>query len=407
MMLGFFYPSASVSFLPSEAFKMPKIFNYAKVRASLASVGSGTTTPYQTTFNYTPSLTSPGLVNPGVLANPNLKPLRTTTFEVGVETKMLNSRLGFDIALYTGETKNQILSRRLDQSSGYSAAIFNLGRVNNKGIEIALNGTPVKTSKSFSWTVFATFSANKNVIKEVDSAVVLRTGPTGGGQIVANVGGSMGDLYGRGYLRAPDGQIVYDAATGFAKLAPDVVYLGNTIPKWRTSMGHTFKYKQLSLNVLFDAQYGAVAYSLSNYKLSEQGKNTATLPGRYNGIIGNGVIQNADGSYRPNNVVASDIDNYYRSHFGIDNAEGNTFSTDFIKFREANLDYTFSQKVASKLGVQRLSVGVYGRNLFIWTKWPIFDPEFGTLAGTDIVQGFETAQFPSTRTFGFNLTIGL
>jgi TonB-linked SusC/RagA family outer membrane protein len=406
--VGFFYPSVSASFIPSEAFKLPAFVSYAKLRASVASVGSGSTTPYQTTQNYVPSLNyAGGTLNPSILANSNLKPLRTTTFEVGAEMKLFQNRFGFDVALYTGDTKDQILNRRLDQSSGYAFAVFNLGRVNNQGLEIALNATPFKTSKSFNWTVNMTFSANRNTIKEVDSAVVLRSGPVGGGQIVATVGGSMGDMYGRGYLRAPDGQIVYDEATGYAKLAPEVVYLGNTIPKWRTSMGHNFKYKQFNLNVLFDAQYGAVAYSLTNYKLAEQGKTTNTIPGRYNGIIGNGVIQNADGSYRPNDVIAREVDDYYISHFGIDNAEGNTFSTDFIKFREARFDYTLKPKLLQKLGLQRATIGVYGRNLFIWSNWPAFDPEFGTLAGSDIVQGFEVAQFPSTRTFGFNLVIGL
>jgi TonB-linked SusC/RagA family outer membrane protein len=408
--VGFFYPSASMSFLPSEAFKLPKFIDYAKVRASLAGVGSGTTNPYQTTFNYVSagSTYAGGLQNPRTLSNPDLKPLRTTTLELGAETRMFNNRLGFDIALYTGNTKNQILSRTVDQSSGYNQAVINVGRVNNKGIEITLNGTPIRKANVFSWNVTATFSANKNTIEQLaDSAVVLRNGPTGGGQIVARVGGSMGDMYGRGYLRSPDGQIVYDAATGFAKLSDNLVYLGNTIPKWKASMGHDFRYKQFNLHVLFDAQVGGVSYSLSNYKLAEQGKTTLTLPGRYNGIIGKGVIQNPDGSYRPNDVIATDIDGYYRSHYGIDNAEGNTFSTNFLKFREARFDYSLSPRLVKRLGLTRATVGVYGRDLYIWTKWPIFDPEFGTLSGSDIVQGFEIAQFPSTRTFGFNIVIGI
>ena len=408
--VGFFYPSASLSFLPSEAFKLPKFIDYAKVRASLAGVGSGTTNPYQTSFNYVSagSTYAGGLQNPRTLSNPDLKPLRTTTLEVGAETRMFSNRLGFDIALYTGNTKNQILSRTVDQSSGYNQAVINVGKVNNKGIEITLNGTPIRKANVFSWNVTATFSANKNTIEQLaDSAVVLRNGPTGGGQIVARVGGSMGDMYGRGYLRSPDGQIVYDASTGFAKLADTLVYLGNTIPKWKASMGHDFRYKQFNLHLLFDAQVGGVSYSLSNYKLAEQGKTTLTLPGRYNGIIGKGVIQNPDGSYRPNDVIATDVDGYYRSHYGIDNAEGNTFSTNFLKFREARFDYSLSPRLVKRLGLTRATVGVYGRDLYIWTKWPIFDPEFGTLSGTDIVQGFEVAQFPSTRTFGFNIVIGI
>ncbi|WP_233260848.1 SusC/RagA family TonB-linked outer membrane protein [Pedobacter sp. HMWF019] len=407
---GFFYPSLSMSFLPSQLFKLPRQIDYAKLRASVASVGSGGIDPYQTIFNYVSagSIYSGGLQNPGLLTNPNLRPLRTITFEVGAEMKFFKSRLGFDLALYSGNTKDQILKRIIDRSSGFSQAVINAGRVSNKGLELALNGVPVRLRNGFEWSVNMTFSANKNTIKALaDSAVVLQNGPTGGGQIVAQVGGSMGDMYGRGYLRAPDGQIVYDAKTGFAKLSDDLVYLGNTIPKWKTSMSHDFKYKQFRLNVLFDAQYGGVAYSLTNYKLAEQGKTTNTLPGRYNGIIGNGVVQNADGTYRKNDVIASDVDGYYRSHYGIDNAEGNTFSTNFIKFREARLDYTLNPKFSKRLGMQRATVGVYGRNLYIWSNWPIFDPEFGTLSGSDITQGFEIAQFPSTRTFGFNLVIGL
>ena len=132
----------------------------------------------------------------------------------------------------------------------------------------------------------------------------------------------------------------------------------------------------------------------------------STLPGRYNGIIGNGVILAADGKYYPNETIATDIDEYYRSHWGINNAEGNTFSTDFVKFREARLDYSLGPRLTKKLGLQKAMIGVYGRDLFIWSPWPMFDPEFGTLSGTDIVRGFEVAQFPSTRTIGVNLTVG-
>jgi hypothetical protein len=88
----------------------------------------------------------------------------------------------------------------------------------------------------------------------LDSTVVLQTGPVGGGQIVAKVGGSMGDLYGRGYVRSPDGQVVYDATTGNALISSDVVYLGNTIPKYKIGFTNEFTYKGFRLNLLFDAQ---------------------------------------------------------------------------------------------------------------------------------------------------------
>jgi len=406
---GFFYPSANASFILSDALKLPQSISFAKVRFSASSVGSGGTTPYLTAYNYETagSLFNGGLRNPSLLANPNLKPLRTITYEAGANVRLFKSRVGIDVAFYSGNTKDQHLKRIVDRSSGYTQELINAGRVSNQGLEIALNGTPVLTKSGFRWNTNIVFSANRNRIEELnDSSVVLQTGPVGGGQIVAKVGGSMGDLYGRGYVRAPDGQVVYDPNTGNALISTDVVYLGNTIPKGKVGFSNEFSYKGFRLNLLFDAQYGGVAHSLMHYKLAEQGKIKETLPGRYNGIIGNGVVLDASGKYVPNTTIATDIDEYYRSHYGIDNAEGSTFSTDFIKFREARLDYTFSPKLTKKIGMQRATIGVYGRDLFIWSPWPMFDPEFGTLSGTDIVRGFETGQFPSTRTLGVNLVLG-
>ncbi|TCD03616.1 SusC/RagA family TonB-linked outer membrane protein [Pedobacter psychroterrae] len=407
---GFFYPSASVSFLISETFELPSQISFAKVRFSASEVGSGGTSPYLTSYNYVVAGNGQfggGLQNPGLLSNPDLRPLKTVTYEIGTDVRFFKSRLGLDVAYYFGKTKDQHLRRIVDRSTGFSQILINAGEVQNKGIEIAVNGSPLKSEHGLNWNLFATFAANSNKVTQLlDSNVVLRTGPVAGGQIVARVGGSMGDMYGRGYVRSPDGQIVYDERTGFAKITDNVVYIGNTIPKFKTSLGTDLRYKGFKLSVLFDAQVGGVAHSLMNYKMVEQGKLKSTLPGRYNGIIGTGVIQNADGSYRPNDVITFDIDNYYRSHMGADNAEGSTFSTDFIKFREARFDYTLPTKITASLGLQKTTLGVYGRNLFIWSPWPMFDPEFGTLSGTDIVQGFETAQFPSTRSYGINLIVG-
>lgn len=406
---GFFYPSLNLSFVASDAMKLPKTINYAKLRFSMSGVGSGGTTPYLTAYNYTSagSLYSGGLTNPSVLTNPDLRPLRTITYELGTQIRMFKSRLDLDVAVYTGTTKDQILNRVIDQATGFSQAVINAGAVRNKGLEVSLTGTPIATKKGFKWVTGIVFSANSNVVTELaDSAVVLQRGPVGGGQIVAKVGGSMGDLYGQGYLRSPDGQVVYSTLTGAALLNPDVQYLGNTIPKWKLGFSNDFTFKQFKLHLLFDGQYGAVGHSLMHYKLAEQGKLAKTVPGRYNGIIGNGVNYDAaTNKYTPNTTIATDIDEYYRSHWGIDNAEGSTFSTDFIKFREARLDYTLKPSIAKKIGAQRATIGVYGRDLFIWSAWPAFDPEFGTLSGTDIVRGFEIGQFPSTRTIGVNLVV--
>lgn len=411
--VGFFYPSINTSFILSEVAKLPTEISYAKLRASYAMVGSGGTTPYRTAYAYLVAANGgiypdSSLTSPNILPNINLKPLRTTTFEFGTEMQFFKGRIGLDVAVYFGNTDKQIFTRTVDASSGYNYAIINAGKVRNNGIEIQLNAKPIASAKGFNWALYATFSSNRNkIISMPDSTVLLRAGNIASGQIVASVGGSMGDLYGLGYQRSPDGQVIFDPNTGFPRITEGIIYLGNTIPKYKFSLGNNFRYKGFTLNVLFDAQVGAKAYSLTHYKLAEQGKLKSTLAGRYNGIIGNGVVQNPDGSFRKNDVVATDLDQYYQYSLGSYNAEGSTFSTDFLKFREASLSYAFKPKLLKKIGLGVASIGIYGRDLFIWSPWPIFDPEFGTLQGSDIVTGFETGQFPSTRSMGFTLSVGL
>jgi TonB-linked SusC/RagA family outer membrane protein len=410
--VSFFYPSVSLSGVLSEALHLPDFISYAKVRGSFASVGSGGQDAYYTSFTYSANSIFPGgLSNPTLIANPELKPLRTRSFEVGTDVRFFNSRLGIDIALYKSNTTSQILRNRLDPASGYNEAVINAGEVENRGIEIQANGNPIKSKDGFNWNITYTFSANQNKVISLTDGIplTLQSGPANRGAIVAQVGGSMGALYGLGYDRSPDGQIVY--ANGYPKLTDSIKYIGDAIPKWKMSIGNQFRYKQFSMSFLFDAQYGAVGYSLTSAILGEQGKTTNTIPGRYNGIIGDGVIRNLDGTYRKNDVIAENIYTYYNAHLGRDNVEGTTYSTDFIKLREARLDYSLSPKLLSRLGLQRVTVGVYGRDLLTITKWPGFDPEFGTLTqnaqGTPtIARGFELGQFPSTRTLGFNLTVG-
>ncbi len=410
---GFFYPSINTSFLLSKVVKLPKDINYWKLRASVASVGSGGTTPYKTLYTY--PYANAGIypdsaqTSPTIIPNYNLEPLTTTTFELGTEMQFFNSMLSLDLAVYFGNTTNQHLTRTIDAASGYQYQYINAGKVRNNGVEIGINAKPIaaRTKGGFEWSLMGTFSYNQNKIMSMpDSAVLLRAGQIASGQIVASVGGSLGDLYGLGYQRSPQGEVIFDTATGFPKITPNIIYLGNTIPKFKFSLGNNFRYKGFALSVLFDAQVGGVAYSLTHYKMVEQGKLKSTLPGRYNGIIGNGVKETKEGHYVKNDVVATDIDQYYQYSMGSYNAEGSTFSTDFLKFREASLNFTFGPKFLKKLGLITANIGIYGRDLFIWTPWPIFDPEFGTLSGSDIVRGFEVGQFPSTRSMGFNLTVG-
>ncbi|WP_299756519.1 SusC/RagA family TonB-linked outer membrane protein [uncultured Pontibacter sp.] len=407
--LGFFYPSASVSTIVSELVRMPSFITFAKLRGSFAEVGSGTTRPYQTAFTYATQVGFPGgLSNPSAIANPNLRPLRTQSLEFGADLRFFNNRLGVDVSVYQNNTFDQILSVPIDRASGYSAAILNAGEVQNKGIEVQANASPFKNKEGLTWKVTGTFSANRNKVVELADSLdtyQMQRGPGGRGSVEARPGATMGDIYGRGYLRSPDGQIIYE--NGYPVLGDEMILLGNTMPKWKAGIGNQFNFKQFGFNILFDGSFGAKAYSLTHAVLADAGKLEKTIPGRYNGIIGNGVIANGDGSYRPNDVIAEDIWTYYNRHFGRDNVEGNLFSTDYIKLREVRLDYRLPSNLLSRLKLQKASIGVYGRDLFMWTHWPAFDPEFGTLNDGTIDAGFELGQFPATRTMGVNLTIGI
>ncbi len=405
----FFYSSANLSAIISEKVKLPTAISFLKVRGSLAGVGSGGTIPYLSAFAYSPTLFPGGLANPTAIANPDLKALLTNSLEFGLDIRFLKNRIGLDIAVYRNNTKNQIFPVPIDRSAGFAATIANAGLVRNKGIEIQLNGNVLKTKKGFAWDVFATYAANRNKVVELIDGVdvyVMSTGPANRGSIEARPGGRMGDLYGIGYNRAPDGQIIYNAQ-GLPTRSTEIKYLGNTNPSWKGSIGNEFKYKNFRLNILFDGQFGGVGYSLTHAVLMEEGKLKKTLPGRYNGIVGNGVQYDATtDKYTPNTVVATNIQAYYDAHFNRDNVEANTFKTDFIKLRELRFDYTINQKLISKLKLQRATIGVYGRDLFVISEWPAFDPEFGTLNDGQINAGFEIAQFPSTRTMGVSLTVG-
>lgn len=406
---SFFYPSVNVSAVLSDAFQLPAAISLLKLRGSWAQVGSGGTTPYRTAYTYVSEPFPSGLSNPTAIANPTLRSLLTTSLEFGVDFRMFKNRLGLDVSVYQNNTRDDIYNVPIDRASGYNATILNAGLVQNKGIEIQANGAPLKSNKGLNWNVFGTFSANRNKVVELADGIdtyVISTGPGSRGSIEARPGGRMGDLYGLGYQRTEDGQIIYNTL-GYPVLSESVKYLGNTMPEWRASIGNEFRYGNFGLSVLFDGQFGGVGYSLTHAVLAEEGKLQKTVPGRYNGIIGDGVVLGADGKYYPNETVATNIQAYYDAHFNRSNVEANTFSTDFIKLREARFDYTIPANIIKKLRLQRGTIGVYGRDLFMITHWPAFDPEFGTLGNGDINAGFEIGQFPSTRSFGVNLVVGL
>lgn len=222
--------------------------------------------------------------------------------------------------------------------------------------------------------------------------------------IEARVGGRMGDLYGRGFQRSPDGRIIYSSNGLPAPLEPVTKKWGNAFADWKAGLMNEFTINQFRVSILFDGQKGGSIYSQTNHKLNTLGKTKVTLPGRDGGIVGKGVVLGADGKFSPNtkNVSAS---SYYDNYYTISNAETNIFDASFIKLREARIEYGFNQKFLQRLGLTQASVAVYGRELFNFTKFPGFDPEGGNLNNGKLTPGVELTQFPSARNMGINLTV--
>jgi outer membrane receptor protein involved in Fe transport len=335
----------------------------------------------------------------------NLKPEIITNHELGLDIRFLKNRIGLDVTYYNSDSKNQILEVPNDPATGYNNRMFNAGLINNTGWEVALRTTPVK-SKTFSWKLNLNWATNRNTIKELAPGVetiVLTTGPRG--YVQAKVGGRIGDIYGTGYQRAPDGQIVYDAS-GYPIVDLNTIkYLGSTAADWKAGVQNSFTYKSWSFDFLFEGQKGGQVFSLTHSILGTVGRLKETLPGRYDGLVGDGVQLTADGKYVTNTKVA-DAGNFYVKKYGRDNVEANLFDVSYIKLREATLAYNLPVKLMKKIKViQSASLGVYGRDLLLFTSFPGYDPEIATMNGNRIEPGFETGQFPSTRSYGINFKV--
>jgi len=400
---AFFYPSVSTSFLLSDLFDLPRQVSFAKFRLSWAQVGNDTR-PYQTS-KYYDRIYGNSFTNPGTLYNPNLKPEIISSYETGLDIRFLKNRLSVDAAVYQNKSRNQIIAIPLDPTSGYSSALINAGLIESRGVELQVKGTPVLTNK-FKWATTLNWSTNRSYVRELANGITSQViyNHSNNVTIEARVGGRMGDMYGRGFQRSPEGKIIYNSTGLPAVLDTKTKVWGNAFADWKAGLMNEFTYKNLRVSILFDYQHGGSMYSQTNHKSNTLGKTNITLPGREGGITGDGVVLNsATGKYEPNMVKVT-ADNYYETIYAISNAEMNVFDATYLKLREARIEFNLSQELLTKIGIKQTSIALYGRDLFNITNFPGFDPEGGNLNSGTITPGVELMQFPSTRNMGVNLT---
>lgn len=406
---SYFYPSVSSSYILSEMFQLPSAISFAKARLAWAMVGNDTD-PYRLHKYYQQSDFPGSAGAPTVLHNANLKPEISQSWEAGVNFGLFNSRINADVNFYNNSTINQILAVPLDITTGYSSAYINAGKIRNRGIEVMVSGQPVAT-RNFTWTSTVTWTRNDNRVLELsadldgEQQILAQAG--GVASIIAEVGGTTGDLWGFGLVRNDQGQVVFNANTGLAVRPAQIQKIGNIYADWRGGFQNEFSYKNWRLSALLDGQYGGLIYSQTHHKMTEQGKLAHTLYGRETmTVVGDGVVLNSDGSYSPN-TTAVPIQTWYADYYRRANVETNTFDASYIKLRELRLEYNLPRTLLNRIRVSGASVALYGRDLFMISKFPIFDPETATLNGSTIMPGVEMGQMPTPRTWGLNLRLSL
>lgn len=407
---NFFYPGVSASFIFSEKLKA-KWLSYGKIRVNVAQVGNDA--PWGSVYDiYTKPIAfgSTTLFSlPITKNNSELKPEISLTKEAGLEMMFFNKRLGFDFAFYQTETKNQILPVPVSPATGYSSKFVNAGIIDNKGIELTLYGTPVQTT-NFSWKISLNYSANKNKVVELYEGVdnLQLANFQGGVTLNATVGQPYGTLKGTDYVYLNGQKVV--GANGYYKISPTATnVIGDINPDFIMGITNTLTFKNWTFSFLIDMQQGGSLYSLdmlygmgTGLYPESVGTNDLGNPVRNPIDEGGGVILEGvkeDGTPNDKRVAGDD----YRV-WGWARNPNSAFIYDasYIKLREAGIAYKWPLK--DKCFFSNIQLGIVGSNLWIIDKkLPYADPEAGLSAGN--IQGYQTGVMPTTRNFGFNLTL--
>jgi len=410
---SFFYPSVSGSFVFSELLPSNATLPFGKLRASWARVGNDTD-PYQllTTFSRSQinsafgSTTFPfgnvaALMSGSTIGNPDLKPEITSSLELGTELGFFTgTRLSVDFTWYRNSSTNQILTIPIPNSTGYGFKVINAGTVENKGVELAVRGTPIKTD-DLVWELFGTFTRNNNKVSDlgVDQIVI---GGFGGMSIVAAEGRPYGEFYSVSEQKDDQGRTIIDPETGMPLITESAVYLGSYNPKYQASWGTNLNYKGLSFNVLFDMKHGGKFWSRTKDIMAFVGSSAETGGERINAIFPNSVYLDENG----NSIVNTEYTYIKQDYFPYREAGVSVVDGSYVKLRSAGISYTFNKQQLGRTPFGALTVGLYGNNLFIWTpeENQFADPEINS-TGAGNEQGFDFTAQPSVRNYGLNVKV--
>ncbi|MDO8368034.1 MAG: TonB-dependent receptor [Saprospiraceae bacterium] len=419
---GYFYPSASLSYVFSEMINIPKM-SFGKLRLGWAKVGNDTD-PYAIYATYKPGGnfgSSPAFTVPDILNNSTLKPEETSTVEAGADLRFFKNRFRLDLTVYSGKTINQIIPLATTPTVGYTQRYINAGVISNKGLEIQLGASPVRL-KNFSWDIGINFGKNVNKLVDLDPNDPALRNIHLGGVLHAYEGEPYGTILGPNFLFDKNGNKLLDTM-GHYLVSTQVMPLGNISPDFTGGITNNFAWKGLSLNVFIDFRKGGdiVSYTNGTGKYTGLLAITAEDGIRENGVVEPGVVAELDNQDQPilesGGDTPSPLDDIYKStgesntknifwhdRFAANNLlVTNIFDGSYIKLRELSLGYTLPQSWLKRVRIQDMQLAIVGRNLAILFKnIPNVDPD--NAYSTNNIQGNEGGAVPSVRSVGVNLS---
>ncbi|MEP6929033.1 MAG: TonB-dependent receptor, partial [Flavobacterium sp.] len=411
---SYVYPAVSGSFVFSNLLKQHWL-NLGKLRVNYAEVGNDAKAlSLINTYNRSPNFQGQPVYSvPNTNNNPNLKPERTKSFELGLETSFFSRRLGFEATYYKTNSVDQIVSAAVSSASTVTNAYVNGGNIENKGIELQLTATPIKTD-DFSWDITVNWSNNKSKVVSLPSGLDnLQLGSFQGGVTVnATPGEAYGTLKGTDYIYT-NGQKTVDQKTGKYLITTSATNsIGNITPDWIGGIRNKFTYKNVSLGFLIDTQQGGDVFSLDMYYGLATGlyKETAVGNIRETGIINVGVTPNGT----PNTVSTVNTNaaasvtgpGIFSNNYGYLAGPNKAFIYDasYVKLREVSITYNFPKRLFEGTFINSATFSLLGSNLWIISKnLPFADPESGLSSGNSS-RGYSVGSLPTTRDVGFNLT---
>ncbi|TYP94027.1 TonB-linked outer membrane protein, SusC/RagA family [Fodinibius salinus] len=417
----YYYPSASLGFTFSE-FLNNDLLSFGKIRGSWSEVGN--TAPafsLQDTYQRPSNFGSAGRYTlPSTKNNPDLKPERTKSWEVGLQLGFIQDRIFIDASYYDENTIDQILPVNVSAASGYTSQFVNAGNVENRGVEVSFTGIPVQ-SRNLRWSITANWSKNVNTVKALAPNVNYYelASPQGGVSIGALEGGPYGAIRGSDFINVDGNPVNQDG--GEPVVGPGGYYqstttsnnvIGNMNPDWRGSISNTVNVQNWTLDVLVDVRWGGDIFSLDQWYgqgtglypvtagLNDKGNPKRDPVAQGGGARLDGV--QADGS---KNDVYAPVN--YAGPYGYFSNPSAAYIYDgsYVKLREVGITYNLPQSLINKSGVlTSASISAKGRNLWIIHKnIPHADPE-QNLAGSN-VQGYQGGNLPSARNVTLNLKL--